>query len=230
MKDRRVALLSGASRGIGAAVADRLHSAGWQLSLGLRDPDALSDRYPGTQRVRHDALAGDEAAWVQTAHAEYGRVDAVIACAGIMEPASVIEIEDEGLDCMWEVNVKSPRRLVRAAWPHLSASGSGRVILLASLSGKRVKSSSSGSYAMTKHAVVALGHGIRQAGWEDGIRATSICPGFVDTDMARAITDHPAEQMTRPDDVAKLVELALEMPNSAVIAELAVNCLLEEQY
>ena len=226
----RVALLSGASRGIGAAVAERLHRAGWRLSLGLRDPDGPAVRLPGAQRVRHDALAADEAAWVEAARAEFGRIDAVVACAGIMEPASVVEIGDEVLDRMWEVNVKSPRRLVQAAWPDLCTTGAGRVVLLASLSGKRVKSAASGSYAMTKHAVLALGHGIRQAGWEHGVRATSVCPGFVDTDMARAIADVEPGRMTGPGEVARLVELALDLSNTASVSELAVNCLLEERY
>lgn len=231
MKPRNdsVALVSGASRGIGAAVARRLSEAGWGLSLGMRTP-ALPDGVARdrTQLVQHDAVLADEVSWAAQALDRFGRIDAVVCCAGIMEPQSVIEIEDAVLDRMWEVNVKSPRRLIRAAWEPLCRSGQGRVVVLASLSGKRVKSPSSGAYAMTKHAAVALSHGVRQAGWDRGVRATAVCPGFVATDMARAITDIPDERMTQVGDVARLVELALDTPNEASLAELHVNCLLEE--
>mgnify|MGYP005871214973 CR=1 FL=1 len=83
---------------------------------------------------------------------------------------------------------------------------------------------------MTKHAVMALGHGLRQVGWEYGLRTTILCPGFVDTDMARGITDFPSEEMTRPADVARLVELALNLPNSAALSEVTVNCQLDERF
>lgn len=227
---RPVALLSGASRGIGLAIARRLTADGWRLSLGMRTPTPLEEVDPEAQLIAHDATKADEAAWVEAARGRFGRIDAVIACAGVMAPKSVIEVDDETLDGMWEVNVKSPRRLISAAWPDLAAAGRGRVVVVASLSGKRVKSEMSGAYAMTKHAAVALVHGVRQAGWTSGVRATAVCPGFVATDMARAITNFPEEKMTRPEDVANLVALALAAPNEASVAELHVNCNLEESY
>jgi len=226
----RVALISGASRGIGAAVAQRLMSEGWHLSLGMRDPSDAGGRFEGAHVMRHDAVQRDEEAWAAAALERFGRIDAVVCCAGIMTPETVIDVDDAALDAMFEVNVKSPRRLVRAAWPSLQEAGRGRVVILASLSGKRVKSAASGAYAMSKHAALALTHGIRQTGWDDGIRATAICPGFVDTDMARAITDYPAGDMTRPEDVARMVHLALDMPNTASMAEMAVNCMPEAYF
>lgn len=229
MAEPRVALISGASRGIGAAVAERLRAEGWLLSLGMRSPDG-SMAGEGVQVVRHDAMEGDEARWAAEATARFGRIDAVVCSAGIMTPRTVIEIDDAALDEMWEVNVKSPRRLISAAWDALRASGRGRVAILASLSGKRVKSAESGSYALTKHAAVALAHAVRQTGWDAGVRATAICPGFVATDMARAITDFPEDRMTRPEDVARLVSLALDAPNEASVAELHVNCTREELF
>lgn len=227
---RRVALISGASRGIGAAVARQLDASGWALSLGMRTPAALDGLAGDAHVARHDALNADEDDWVNSALAHHGRIDAVICCAGVMIPQSAITIGDDDLDRMWEINVKSPRRLVAAAWPELCRPGNGRVVIAASLSGKRVKTAASGAYAITKHAAVALGHGLRQAGWESGIRTTILCPGFVDTDMAREITDFPSEHMTRPIDVARLVELSLDLPNSAALTELTVNCQIEEQY
>lgn len=228
--ERRVALVSGASRGIGAAVALRLQREGWALSLGMREPALPKGVDDAAHIFSHDCLKADEAVWAAAAQERFGRIDAVICCAGVMTPKSVIEVEDEALDQMWEVNVKSPRRLIRAAWPQICESGRGRVVLLASLSGKRVKSEASGAYAMTKHAVMALNHGVRQAGWRHGVRATAVCPGFVATDMARAITDFPEARMTQAEDVARLVSLALETPNEACVAELHVSCQLEELF
>lgn len=226
----RTAIISGASRGIGNAVARRLLDNGWQLSLGMRRPDDAGAQLSQCHVARHDALERDESAWVSDTLGRFGRIDAVICCAGIMEPGDVIDVGEDTVDRMLEVNLRSPRRLVKAAWPALREAGNGRVILLASLSGKRVKSARSGTYSITKHGTVALAHGIRQKGWNDGIRATAICPGFVDTDMARAISDIPPEAMTRPGDVARLVDLVLDLPNTASVAELCVNCQLEEFY
>ncbi len=131
---------------------------------------------------------------------------------------------------MWQVNVASPRRLIKAAWEPLCEAGSGRVAILASLSGKRVKSANSGAYAMTKHAAVALIQGVRLAGWDRGIRATAICPGFVNTDMARAITDFPQERMSQAEDIAGMVAFALEAPAFTSPAEITVNCMAEGLY
>ena len=225
----RVALLSGGSRGIGAAVAVRLRQGGWHLSLGARDPDVF-EADEATQIVPYDALRGGEADWAEAARERFGRIDAVVCCARVMHPATVVEIEDDVLDRMWEVNVKAPRRLIRAAWDDLRAAGSGRVVILSSLSGLRVKSAASAPYAMTKHAATALAHGIRQAGWDDGIRATAICPGLVDTDMGRAAGILPPERMTQPEEVARLVEMALDLPITASMAEMRVNCLSEGSF
>lgn len=241
----RVALISGASRGIGLAIARELHAAGWRLSLGVRTgvaPEGLEgDEAQDVQIVSHDARRADEAAWVAAAEARFGRIDAVVCSAGVMIQGNVLEIAQADLDTMWQVNVLSPRRLIAAAWPALRATGfragqagpgatGGRVVILGSLSGLRVKSAASAPYAMTKHAAVALGHGVRQVGHAIGIRATVLCPGFVDTDMARAITDYPPDRMTRPADVAAAARLALDLPDTAALATLPISCQLEELY
>jgi len=226
----RVAMISGASRGIGAAVARELARRGWKLSLGMREPvrpgwtdDDAAHVFP------YDATdPAAEERWVAAAGGFHGRIDAVIANAGIMIPKSVIEAEDGDLDRLFEVNVKAPRRLVKAAWEMLAASGRGRVMILASLSGKRVKSAKSGSYAVSKFAAVALSHAIRQAGWDFGIRATAVCPGFAATDMARAITDRKDGEMIPPGALATVIATLLDLPNEASVAEFAVNCQLEE--
>ena len=149
----RVALITGASRGIGAAVARQLDGAGWSLSLGMRNSQAPDGFRGDVHFAKHDAVDADEDAWVSAAIAHHGRIDAVICCAGVMVPRSVIAIGDGDLDHMWEVNVKSPRRLIAAAWPELCRSGSGRVVIAASLSGKRVNPPYSRGPAVTRCGV-----------------------------------------------------------------------------
>lgn len=232
MRAGRVALISGAGRGIGASTAAELYRQGWNLSLGMRMP-VLPD-WADAEHVHLQAYDADDASaeetWVEAAVARFGRIDAIVANAGIMIPKTVIEADDADIDAMLSVNVKAPRRLAKAAWSPLSAGGRGRVIILGSLSGKRVKSPGSGSYALSKFAAVALAHGIRHAGFDLGIRATAVCPGFVATDMALSISDRPAETMTDPGDLARIIAMLLDLPNEASVAEFTINCQLEESY
>ncbi len=224
----RVALVSGANRGIGRAVAEALAREGWRLSLGVRDPDgatvpadAMLHRYDA-----RDAAAAE--CWVEATLGRFGRIDAVVANAGIMIPKSVIEAEDADFDDLLEVNVKAPRRLVKAAWGALKESGRGRVCIVASLSGLRVASAGSGLYATSKFAALGLTHAIRQAGWEHGIRATAVCPGFVATDMAVPLTaGRDPSLLTQPEDVGRTVAFVLDLPNTAAIAEVPINWNLE---
>lgn len=230
---KTVAMISGANRGIGAAVASNLVSQGWKVSLGVRGgrmPDwAAALPEESVIACPYDAMAGnEEASWFAQTRARLGPVGCVVANAGIMVPKSVIEAEDEEVAAMMEVNAFAPRRLVRAAWDDLTASGRGRVIIVASLSGKRVKSALSGSYSMSKFAAVALAHGIRHAGFDAGVRATAVCPGFVATDMGLSLSGRPAEAMTNPDDLARIVSMLIDLPNEASVAEFAVNCQAEE--
>jgi NAD(P)-dependent dehydrogenase (short-subunit alcohol dehydrogenase family) len=229
----RVAMISGANRGIGAAIAARLAADGWRLSFGIREPErvAAAPGAPDALLHRYDALdPASESAWVAATAARFGRIDAVVNNAGIMIAKSIVEASDADLDALLGVNVKAPLRLVRAAWPHLAPSGRGRVVSIVSLSGKRVKSARAGVYAMSKFAALALAHAIHHAGWDEGIRSTAICPGFVATDMARGLTDIDMNAVTQPAEVARIVALVLDLPNQASISEIPINWTLEEQY
>jgi NAD(P)-dependent dehydrogenase (short-subunit alcohol dehydrogenase family) len=127
---------------------------------------------------------------------------------------------------VFEVNVKAPMPLVRAAWPWLAAAKCGRVINIVSLSGKRVASAKSGLYATSKFAALALTHAIRQSGWDQGVRATAICAGYVATSMAAAAPGKP-EDLTQPEDIGRIVAFALDLPNTASVAEIPINWTVE---
>jgi NAD(P)-dependent dehydrogenase (short-subunit alcohol dehydrogenase family) len=219
----RVALISGANRGIGAAIARRLAAANWRLALGVRQPAAVAAGTDTCTVHRYDALDRDAGArWVAEAMAAHGRIDALINNAGIAPHVGLEDGDEDVLDDLFDINVKAPFRVIRAALPHLKASGQGRVINLASLSGKRVLGLNVG-YQMSKHAVVALTHAVRRVGWPHGIRATALCPGYVDTDLIAGKHELPVDELIQPEDLARMVELLLDLPNSASIAELLVN-------
>lgn len=225
MEAARVVMISGANRGIGAVIAQQLYQDGRRLSLGMRQPKM--PEWGDSKSVHlfpYEATAGSEDAWVQSVLEEFSRIDGVIPNAGIMIAKTVITADDEDLDAMLEINVKAPRRLVKAAWPALIDCGAGRVAIIASLSGKRVSSPRSSLYSMSKHAVVALAHGIRHEGWEHGIRCTAICPGLVDTEMGRSLVPDPSKELTPPEDVARLVSLSMDLHNSSSVSEIYVNC------
>jgi NAD(P)-dependent dehydrogenase (short-subunit alcohol dehydrogenase family) len=224
-------MVSGANRGIGLAVARALARDGYRLSLGVRRPqtvpaDLLSDTEdvlvcPYEARGRLAARA-----WVDAVIARFGRLDVLVNNAGIAPFVGLEDGSDEVLRDLFDVNVTAPFRLIQAALPHLKTAGSGRVINVASLSGKRVMGLNAG-YQMSKHAVVALTHAVRRLGWEHGIRATALCPGFVETDLTARVMDVPRDQMTSPEDLAKLVATVVRLPNTAAVAEVLVNCRYE---
>lgn len=228
----KVAMVSGGGRGLGAAIARKLLSDGWTLSLGLRDPeqarqfDVPADRLLA---VRFDAHRPETAAsWTAATAERYGRIDALVNNAGILRMVDFDHGTEDDLDALWAVNVKAPFRLIRAVLPYLRAAGDGRVINIASTDAKRFRDGTSVGYAMTKHALIAMTQAVRMAAWADGVRATALCPGAIDTEL---IADVPgvtpkAERLT-PETVAGIVVFLLALPNQASIPELVANTRLE---
>ncbi|WP_110684925.1 SDR family NAD(P)-dependent oxidoreductase [Salinicola aestuarinus] len=222
-----VAMISGANRGIGAAIADILHAAGWRVSLGCRTPPAEQPASDGWRVCHYDALDADSGrAWVEETVRAFGRIDALINNAGILSRSSVLEADGEEFDRIMAVNVRAPMLLTQQAWPHLVAAEQGKVVSVVSLSGKRVKSAGSGLYAMSKFAAQAFVHGLRHCSAETRVRATAICPGPVDTDMAVA-GGLDGDDITQPADVARVIRMVLELPPSAAIAEVPINWQVE---
>lgn len=231
MTDAPVAMVTGASRGIGAAVALDLAARGYRLSLGLRDPGTLPDALAAPDPLVVPYEAADPGAarrFVEATEARFGRIDALINSAGVSTPLELMPASGQSdddmeatLDALLSINVKAPFRLTRAALPALCRSGHGRVIVLASMSGKRVLGLNAG-YQMTKHAAVALSHAARRAGWDQGVRACAVCPSFVATDMTLH-HDLPRHEITQPEDLARLIGEVVTQPNSTSVAELLVN-------
>ena len=229
--DDRVIMISGANRGIGLSIAKNLYNAGFNLSLSARNIDSLelvTEDLDKTKVLINKFDAFDKSTqkmWVNNTIEKFNRIDGLINNAGIVESVSIEDEEDneEALDRMWTVNVKAPLSLTRLTLPFLRKSGYGRVINVASLAGKAVYGPSVG-YSMTKFAAVALSHATRIGGWDDGVRCTALCPGYVATDMTKNVESVKVENMISPDDLAELVKTVICLPNSASIAELIVNC------
>jgi len=226
----RVVMISGASRGIGRAIAQRLLKEGYFLSLGVRRPQDLAELESAQTLIHHfDAEQAETAAlWLEATLAHFGRIDALINNAGILRPLDLRSGDESVLDEMWEVNVKAPYRLIRMALPHLEKSGNGRIINIASTDGKRYREGVSVAYAMTKHAVLALTHAAKFAGWEKGVRVTALCPGAVDTDFVAAVPGvTPSANRISPATIGETVSFLLRLPNTASVAELVMNTRLE---
>ncbi len=239
--DGRVVMISGPARGLGLALAQRLSAEGYALSLGGRKVEAIESvvagltppaggERPPVSVHRFDATDGDSArSWVAETIEHHGRLDGLINNAGLLERFELDDYDEAAFDAMWQVNVKAPTLLTHLALPHLRAADNGRVVNVASASGKRVKGGFSPGYAMTKHAVMALTHATRQHGWADGVRAVAVCPSFIDTEMIAAV-DTGAEPVIDAADIAELVTTWLALPGSASVAELIVNCRLEDMF
>lgn len=231
----RVVMLSGASRGIGAAIAKQLYADGYRLSLGVRDPASIAGvlgSYDDTRVivVRYDAVEPDTSEqWITQTATTFGTIDALVNNAGILRQIDFDSGDEALLDEMWAVNTRAPFRLTRLALPYLRRAGHGRIINIASTDGKRYRDPSvSVGYAMTKHALVAMTHAARFAGWDDGVRATAICPGGVATELIANTpgVTAPANQLS-PETVAYTVSTVLKLPTNASVAEMVINTRLE---
>lgn len=231
--DDRVVMISGASRGIGLATAQVLANAGYRLSLGARDPASIdAAEFDGEVLVsRWDATdPASSRDWVAETVARFGSIDGVVLNAGVLLRTGLEDDDDDAYDTMWQTNFMGPLRLIRAAMPELRRSGRGRVVNIVSLSGKRLLGGATLGYAASKFAASALTHAIRREGWDDNVRATSVCPGLVDTAMVADFEVPEGQFKIDQETVAETVAYALSLPNNAVVAEILINSRLEASY
>jgi NAD(P)-dependent dehydrogenase (short-subunit alcohol dehydrogenase family) len=232
----RVIAISGASRGLGAAIARRLHADGLTLALGVRDPESTREALGFSARCtihRFDARDPPSAdAWIGEVLAKHGKIDGLVNNAGVLRRFGFDHPDEAALDEMFEVNVKAPFRVIRAAMPALKASGTGRIINVASTDGKRFRDPSAPlGYVMSKHALMALSHAAKFDGWNEGVRVTALCPGAIDTELISGLPGAtPAANRLAPETVAEIVSVLMKLPNTATVAELVVNTRLEASW
>jgi 3-hydroxybutyrate dehydrogenase len=222
MTPRRAALVTGAGSGIGRAVAARLAADEVDvLAVDLR-PDADG---PG---VPHQADLTDpdaNRAAVDAALEQFGRLDIIVAGAGIQHVAPIQEFPIDRWQSILALMLTSPFLLARHGWPALSDSGAGRFIAIASVHGL-VASPFKAAYVSAKHGVLGLVKTLALEGAEQGISATAVCPGYVRTplveaqiaDQARAhglsegevleqviLAPHAVKELIEPAEVADVV-------------------------
>ena len=228
----RVALVTGASRGIGAAVARALATAGGRVSVASRSGDnpGIEGAFAQPCDVRDPASL---TAMVEATVARFGRLDILVVNAGVGAYGPFLELPTADIEEMIEVNVKGAIYAVRAALPHLLQSDAADIVTIASEAGRRGLPNEA-VYCASKFAQVgftsALDHELR----ERGVRCTSICPGGVATDFAMGhgrTPDMPAlAGMMSPEDVAEAVIFVLTRPRTHRILEVAFRPVTETSW
>jgi NADP-dependent 3-hydroxy acid dehydrogenase YdfG len=225
----KVALVTGASRGVGAAVARALAREGVSLGLASRSGDdlGLDGVVAGPADVRRPA---DMERIVGETVERFGRLDIVVANAGVGAYGPFLDLDPEHLEEIVDVNVKGTLYTVRAALPHLLAAGEADVVTLASVAGLRGLPLEA-VYCASKSAQVGFTRSLDHELRERGVRCTNVCPGGVATDfaMGRGRTPDMPElaTMMSGEDVAEVVVFVLTRPRHFRILDTAFRPVTE---
>lgn len=218
--DGRTVAITGGSSGIGAATAKALVDHGAHVVLGARRRDRLEQLAAETDGnvtiVEMDVRsAADCERLVEAALGNTGRLDALIASAGIGAYGGIMDLSDDQLGEMMETNVHGTVWSVRAAVPALRAGGGGDIVVVASVAGLR-GGAVEAVYAATKYAQIGLAGALDRELREHGIRVTSICPATTQTEFAIGAGRTPdmpgLDAMLRAEDVAEAIVTILRQP------------------
>jgi NAD(P)-dependent dehydrogenase (short-subunit alcohol dehydrogenase family) len=183
----RVALVTGASQGIGAACAATLSAAGYQVALVARNAERLEEvaaSLPGESLVLPTDVLDPTAleAAFATVESTWGPVEVLVVNAGAAMSAPLVKTTDEDWQRMLDLNLTAPFRCLRRALPGMTSGGWGRVVVVASIAGKQ-GGARIAAYSASKHGVLGL---VRTAAAEvarTGVTVNAVCPGYVDTPM-----------------------------------------------
>jgi 3-oxoacyl-[acyl-carrier protein] reductase len=218
----RVAVVTGGSRGIGRAVAERLAEAGARIIISyhadeaaaLETTEAILKRYQvEATSVRADVRVADEAErLVNAANEKFGRLDILVCNAGVWEGAAIEELTEELWDRVLDVNLKGTWAVCRAAVPTLKRRGWGRIVLVSSTAGQRGEANYS-NYAASKAGQIAFAKSLSVELGVYGVTVNAVAPGWVETEMtAKAFTDEdfrrsversiPLGRIADADDIA----------------------------
>ncbi|NIR32741.1 MAG: SDR family oxidoreductase [Gammaproteobacteria bacterium] len=225
----RVAIVTGASRGIGRAVAHRLAERGTHVALVARSEDALEEvakecRERGVRAFSVAADLSDPAATgsiVERTVRGLGAVHFLVNNAGIFGGGAADAADLSRWDRTIDVNLRSLMHLTRRALPEMEKHPRGAVVNIASISGKQ-SHAGAGDYCATKHGVIGFSGSVFEDVRERGIKVCAICPGFVATDMV-AGERLRREKMIQPDDVAETVLFVLGFPDTGCPVEIVLR-------
>ena len=233
MADRKVALVTGASSGIGRAIALRFGSRGMAVGLVARRKDRLAEvaakiessggkavTIPGD--VRDPAFA---AAAVKQVVDAFGRIDVLVNNAGIGTYAPLEQLTDDSFREQFEVNVFGPFYFTRATAPHMRAQKSGQIVNIGSVVGL-VGTARGTAYVGTKWALRGMNECWREELYPDGIKVAYVAPGYVITEFGGRKEDFSlpeAEWALTPDDVAHAVESIVDQGPNSDIREVVIQ-------
>ncbi|MGH3127671.1 MAG: SDR family oxidoreductase [Gaiellaceae bacterium] len=228
----KVAFVTGASRGIGAAVARALSAEGVAVGLASRSGDDLGlENALGLVCDVRD-LGQVEGAVAQTVE-RFGRLDVCVANAGVGSYHALVDTPVEHLEEMIDVNLKGTIYAARAAIPHLIASGEGDLVTVASEAGRRGLPGEA-VYCASKFGQVGLTRALDHELRDHGVRCTNVCPGGVATDFALeegyGRTPDVLEGMMSAEDVAAVVLFCITRPRGHRILETALRPMTETSW
>ena len=237
--DGKVAVITGASSGIGEATAEALSAEGASVVVAARREDRLSDlveRISGNGGkalpVECDVTDEEQAhGLIQKARDEYGRVDILVNNAGVMQLSKVEKGLSDEWRTMFNVNVLGLLYATDAAVQIMKEQGSGHLVNISSVAGRRSRATT-GVYSGTKFAVNAISEALREELLEDNIRVTMVEPGAVETELATHITDEEAQEalsgileldILQPEDIANAIAYVVTQPERVSINEVLIR-------
>jgi NADP-dependent 3-hydroxy acid dehydrogenase YdfG len=234
----RVAVVTGASSGIGEATARALSAAGASVALGARRTDrleAIASRLEGETLVRAVDVSDEEQArdFIQAAHDELGGLHILVNNAGVMLLGPVADADTEEWRRMIGVNLLGLLYCTHAALPLIGQSGGGDIVNVSSVAGRRADAGAA-VYNMTKFGVHAFSEALRQEALHAGIRVTTVAPGFVETELqghnrnplVKKAMERAREQIgevLHAQDIAEAIAHAVTRPPHVCVNELVVR-------